>query len=168
MSKKELENNCFRFTEKLLYGYKDIEEFIENTETKLKDMKLEENTTTVGAINYDSIQVSPTFNISRMTERKALNKVEEEIELKIELYRNKKLKKEIDQVINNLSPIHKDIIRYRYIEGLQWLEIVEKMNYEDRHLRNKKNEAVKSIARKLFGVKVFKDEEPTLFDMIVI
>lgn len=168
MNKKELQNKCFRFTEKILYGYKDIEEFIENTEKKLNDMKLEENTTTVGTINYDSIQVSPTFNISRITERKALNKVEEETELKIELYKNIKVKREIDQVISNLSSIHRDVIRYRYIEGLQWLEITERMNYEDRHLRNKKNEAVKSIARKLFGVKVFRDEEPTLFDMLCI
>jgi hypothetical protein len=48
-------------------------------------MKLEENITTVGAINYDSIQVSPTFNIGRTTERKALDRVEDETELKIEL-----------------------------------------------------------------------------------
>ncbi|EPZ54732.1 hypothetical protein H477_3873 [[Clostridium] sordellii ATCC 9714] len=89
MDKKELQNNCFRFTEKILYGYKDIEEFIKNTEKKLKDIKLDENTTTVGTINYNSIQVSHTFNISRVTERKALDKVEEETELKIELYRNK-------------------------------------------------------------------------------
>lgn len=166
MKNEKLENSCFKFTEKLLYGYKDIEEFIENTEEKLKEMKLEENTTTVGSINYDSIQVSPTFNISRTTERKALDKVEEEIELKIELYRNKKIKKEIDKVINNLSTIHRDVVKYRYIEDLQWLEIVELMNYEERQLRNKKNEAVKSISRKLFGVKVFAEEEPTLFDMI--
>lgn len=166
MKNENLEKSCFKFTEKLLYGYKDIEEFIENTEEKLKEMKLEENTATVGAINYDSIQVSPTFSINRMTERKALEKVEEETELKIELYRNKKLKKDIDQVINNLSPIHKDIIKYRYIEGLQWLEIIDIINYEERHLRNKKNEAIMSIARKLFGIKVFQEQDPTLFDMI--
>ncbi|MBN8046924.1 hypothetical protein J0A94_03720 [Paraclostridium bifermentans] len=168
MDKKELQDNCFRFSEKILYGYKDIEEFIEITEEKLKELKLEENTTTVGAINYDGIQVSPTFGIMRVTEKKALDKVEKETELKIELYRNKKLKKEIDQVINNLSQIHKDIIKYRYFEELQWLEITEKMNYEERQLRNKKNEAIKSIARKLFGVKAFKEEEPTLFNMITI
>ena len=121
-------------------------------------MNQEEFITTVGAINYDSIQVSQTFNISRVTERKVLDKIEEEVELKIELYRNKKLKKEIDQVINNLSPLHKDIIKYRYIERLQWVEIVDKMNYEERQLRNKKNQAVRSIATKLFGVKVFKYE----------
>jgi hypothetical protein len=168
MKNEKLEKNCFKFTEKILYGYKDIEDFIENTEQKIKYMKLEENITTVGAIAYDSIQVSPTFNIGRMTERKAIDRIEEETELKIELYRNKKLKKEIDQIINNLTPIHKDIVKYRYIDGLQWIEITEKLNYEERQLRNKKNEAVKSVARKLFGAKVFKDEEPTLFDMIVI
>ena len=166
MKNENLEKSCFKFTEKLLYGYKDIEEFIENTEKKLNDMKLEENTTTVGAINYDSIQVSHTFNIGRMTEIKAIDRVEEETELKIELYRNKKLKKEIDQVINNLSPIHKEVIKYRYIKGLHWLEITGKMNYEERQLRNKKNEAVRSISRKLFGVKAFIEEDPTLFDMI--
>lgn len=168
MDKKELEKNCFRFTEKILYGYKDIEEFIKKTEEKLKALKLEENTTTVGAINYDSIQVSPTFNISRMTERKALDKVEEETELKIELYRNKKLKKEIDQVINNLSTTHKEVINNWYVKGLSWNEIVDIMPYEERQLRTKKKEAVKSISVQLFGVEVFKHEEPNLFSMLKI
>lgn len=164
----ELEKSVFKFTEKILYGYKDIEEFINNTEEKLKLMDQEELITTVGSINYDSIQVSPTFNIGRVTELKALGRVEEEIELKIELYRNKKLKKEIDKAISNLSSIHKDLINFRYIQCLDWMQIVDKMNYEERQLRNKKNEAVKSIARKLFGIKVFKEEEPTLFDMLEI
>ena len=168
MKNETLEKDCFRFTEKLLYGYLDIEEFIQDTEEKIKAMDHEEFVTTVGAINYDSIQVSPTFNIGRITERKALDRVEEETELKIELYRNKKLKKEIDKAVNNLSPIHRDIIHFKYFEGLEWSEIVEKMNYEERQLRNKKNEAIKSIARKLFGVKAFREEEPTLFDMLVI
>ena len=151
-----------------MYGYKDIEEFISNTEEKIKLMDQEELTTTIKAINYDSIQVSPTFNIGRVTELKALGRVEEEIELKIELYRNKKLKKEIDKAISNLSSIHKDLINFRYIQSLDWMQIVDKMHYEERQLRNKKNEAVKSIARKLFGIKVFKEEEPTLFDMLEI
>lgn len=168
MNNDKLKKDCFRFTEKLLYGYVDIEEFIQDTEEKLNAADQEEFITTIGAINYDSIQVSPTFNIGRMTERKALDRVEEETELKIELYRNKKLKKEIDKVVNNLSPIHRDVIQFRYFEGLEWSEIVEKMHYEERQLRNKKNEAIKSIARKLFGIKVFREEEPTLFDMLVI
>ena len=164
----ELEKSVFKFTEKILYGYKDIDEFISNTEEKLKLMDQEELITTVGSINYDSIQVSPTFNIGRVTELKALDRVEEEIELKVELYRNKKLKREIDKAISNLSSIHKDLINFRYIQCLDWMQIVDRMHYEERQLRNKKNEAVKSIARKLFGIKVFREEEPTLFDMLEI
>lgn len=166
MDNEELQKSCFRFTEKLLYSYNDISEFIENTEKKIIDMDLEENITTVGAINYDSIKISPTFNINRVMENKAVDRVDDAIELQIELYRNKKVIKDIDQCINNLSPTHREIIKYRYIEGLSWLEIVGIMNYEERQLRTKKNEAVKSIARKLFGIKVFEEEEPTLFDMI--
>lgn len=166
MDNEELQKSCFRFTEKLLYSYNDISEFIENTEKKIIDMDLEENITTVGAINYDSIKISPTFNINRVMENKAVDRVDGAIELQIELYRNKKVIKDIDQCINNLSPTHRDIIKYRYIEGLSWLEIVGIMNYEERQLRTKKNEAVKSIARKLFGIKVFEEEEPTLFKLI--
>ena len=36
MNDNKLKKDCFRFTEKLLYGYVDIEEFIQDTEEKLK------------------------------------------------------------------------------------------------------------------------------------
>ncbi len=114
------------------------------------------------------IQVSPTFNIGRMTERKALDRVEEEMELKIELYENKKLKNKIERLVNNLSPTHREVIQYRYLESLEWIEIADIMNYSKRQLINKKNEAIRSIAVELYGVKVFKEEEPTLFDMVDI
>lgn len=168
MDKKELEKNCIELTEDMLKEYKHISNFIDRTEEKLKDMGLEENITTVGAVTYDSIQVSPTYNIGRMTERKALDRVEEEMELKIALYENKKLKKEIERLVSNLKPIHRDVIQYRYLDCLEWIEIVEEMNYSKRQLINKKKEAIKSIAVELYGVKVFKEEEPTLFDMVVI
>ena len=165
---KKLEKDLFKFTEEILKGYKHIEAFIKKTEEQLELKDKEELITTLQAINYDSIKISPTFSINRSTETKALDRVEEEVELKIELYRNKKLKREIDRAINNLSTTHKELINLRYIECFDWMQIVERMNYEERQLRNKKNEAVKSIARKLFGVKVLREEEPTLFDMLEI
>ncbi|MPM88060.1 hypothetical protein SDC9_135161 [bioreactor metagenome] len=48
------------------------------------------------------------------------------------------------------------------------MEVVDKMNYSERQLMYKKNEAVRSIAIELYGVKVFEEENPTLFDMIII
>ena len=153
---KKLEKDLFKFTEEILKGYKHIEAFIKKTEEQLELKDKEELITTLQAINYDSIKISPTFSINRSTETKALDRVEEEVELKVDLYMNKKIKKEIDRAISNLSQIHKDVISFRYIKRLSWLEISEKMNYEERQLRNKKNEAIKTIAIELFGAKVFK------------
>ena len=161
-----LQKSCIDLTEEMLKKYKYIIRFIEGREKEIKDMELEENTTTMAAISY--IQVSPTFNIGRMTERKALDRVEEEMELKIELYENKKLKNKIERLVNNLSSTHREVIRYRYLESLEWIEIADIMNYSKRQLINKKNEAIRSIAVELYGVKVFKEEEPTLFDMVDI
>ena len=165
---KKLEKDLFKFTEEILKGYKHIEAFIKKTEEQLELKDKEELITTLQAINYDSIKISPTFSINRSTETKALDRVEEEVELKVDLYMNKKIKKEIDRAINNLSQIHKDVISFRYIKRLSWLEISEKMNYEERQLRNKKNEAIKTIAIELFGAKVLIEVNSTLFDMLEI
>lgn len=65
-----------------------------------------------------------------------------------------------------MSPIHKEIINYKYIDGLSWDEIIDKTSYSERSLKYKRSEAVKSIAITLFGREVFKEGEPNLFDMI--
>lgn len=45
-------------------------------------------------------------------------------------------------------------------------EINDKTSYSERSLKYKRSEAVKSIAITLFGSKVFKEEEPNLFNLI--
>ncbi|MGL5714198.1 MAG: hypothetical protein ACRCX2_14355 [Paraclostridium sp.] len=165
---EEVQKSCIELTEDLLKEYKYILRYISNTEEKLKDMELDENITTIGSMAYDSIQVSPTYNIGRTTEIKAIQRVENEIDLNIELYKNKRLKKEIERLISNLSPIHREILEYRFVECLGWQEIVEMMNYSERQLINKKNEGVRSIAIELYGIKVFEEEQPTLFNLISI
>ena len=78
---KKLEKDLFKFTEEILKGYKHIEAFIKKTEEQLELKDKEELITTLQAINYDSIKISPTFSINRSTESKALDRVEEEVEL---------------------------------------------------------------------------------------
>jgi hypothetical protein len=62
----------------------------------------------------------------------------------------------IDRAINNLKPIHKDIVEYKYIADLSWDEIIDKTRnttYSERSLKYKRSEAVKSIAITLFDWK---------------
>ena len=62
---KKLEKDLLKFTEEILKGYKHIEAFIKKTEEQLELKDKEELITTLQAINYDSIKISPTFSINR-------------------------------------------------------------------------------------------------------
>ena len=49
---RNLEKSCFKFTEKLLYNYKEMESHIENLEVLKKEIKAEDTIAT-RAITYD-------------------------------------------------------------------------------------------------------------------
>lgn len=167
MKDDTIEKSCIEVTKELLKNYSNIKHFIKITEYNLSHMN-ERDRSTLGSIRYDEDKISPTNSISKSTENKAVNIVSDEMEMQIELYKNKKIIDTIDRAIRNLSKIHEEVIYYRYIERLPWLEIVEIMSYEERHLRTKRDEAIKCIAIELFGSKVFREEEPTLFNLIDI
>jgi DNA-directed RNA polymerase specialized sigma24 family protein len=70
--------------------------------------------------------VSPTNKISKELKEEdiwTLSKIEE---LENEIGEESSLITKIDRAINNLSPIHKEIIKYKYIDGLSWDEIIDK------------------------------------------
>lgn len=165
MDNEELQKSCFRFTEKLLYNYSEMREHIGYLEHEVENLKARHKLS-IRAIRYDDVKTCNTNNVSKEIENKVIDVVSYVQDAEIEAYKEKRLIKRIDRAINNLSPIHKQIIQLRYQEGLEWKYICEKVCYEERQLRTKKNEAIKSIAVQLFGSKVFKEEEPTLFDMI--
>lgn len=165
MKNEKLENSCFKFTEKLLYNYKEMDEYIGDLEHEVANLKAGHKLS-IRSIRYDDINTSRTNNVNKELENKVIDVVGYIQDAEIEAYKEKKLKNKLDKAINNLSPIHKQIIQLKYQEGLEWKYICDKVCYEERQLRTKKNEAVKSIAVALFGSKVFKEEEPTLFDMI--
>ena len=167
MKNTELENSCFRFTEKLLYNYKEMESHINNLEDLLNKVKSEDYLT-VRAITYDDIKTSPTYKISNTVRDGVIDVVKVVQEIEIDLYHELSIKKKIDKAINNLKPIRKQIIELRYNGEMGWTEMAQELYHDEKTLRKYKNQAVKSIAIELFGSKVFKEEEPTLFDMIVI
>lgn len=167
MKNKELEKDCFRFTEKLLYNYKEMDSHIETKISLLEQIKAEDYIA-VRAITYDDIKVSPTYKISNAVRDGVIDLVKVVQEIEIDLYHETSLKKKLDKAINNLKPTRKQIIEKRYIEEMGWTEMAQELYHDEKTLRKYKNQAVKSIAVELFGSKVFKEEEPNLFDMLAI
>lgn len=167
MKSENIEKSCFRFTEKLLYNYSEMESHIENLEYDIKNLKAGKKVA-IRAIRYDDIRTSQTYTISRQIENEVIDMVAYVQDLEIEVYKEKRLKKQLDKAINNLKPIRKQIIEFRYIKEMGWTEMAQELYHDEKTLRKYKNQAIKSIAVELFGSKVFKEEEPNLFDMLAI
>lgn len=167
MDKKELQSDCFRFTEKILYEYKHMESHIEQLEKLKKEIK-SENYISMRAITYDDVKVSPTYKISNAVIDGVIDPVKVIQEIDIDIYHEKSLIKKVNRAINNLNTIRKDVIKHRYLEKMDWTTMSQELHHDEKTLRKYKKEAVKSIAIELFGSKVFKEEEPNLFDMLII
>lgn len=158
-----LQKECIEFTEKILKGYRELRLHLEKLKRVKKELKCDYTTE---GITYDSEKVSPTHKVSKRVEDEVIKTITQIEELEKEIQEESSLIREIDTAIYNLSPIHREIIEYKYIKKLNWNEIIDKTCYSERSLRNKKNEAVRCIAITLFGSTVFKDEEPSLFNLL--
>lgn len=167
MTSRELQDNCFRFTEKILYDYRHMKSHIEQLENLKKEIKSEDHIS-MRAITYDDIKVSPTYKISNAVRDGVIDPVKITQDIDIDIYHEKSLIKKINRAVNNLDTIRKNIVKYRYLKKMDWTTMSQELHYDEKTLRKYKNEAVKSIAVELFGSKVFKEEEPTLFDMLAI
>ncbi|GAA0230175.1 RNA polymerase sigma factor [Metaclostridioides mangenotii] len=162
----DLEKDCIKFTERLLKGYRELKLHLEELKRLKETLKCDYTTQ---AITYDKEKVSPTNKISKEVEEEVIRTLSKIEELEKEIEEENSLIAKIERAINNLKPIHKEIIEYKYIDGLSWDEIIEKTKnttYSERSLKYKRSEAVKSIAIRLFGSKVFKEDEPSLFELI--
>ena len=167
MTKEELEKSCFKFTEKLLYNYSELESYISGLEDDIKEIKAGD-ILSIRAIRYDDIKTSPTNNVSKQTEDRVINVVSYIQDLEIKVYKEKKLKNKLKRAINNLETRRSQIVKLRYFNKMGWTEMAQELYHDEKTLRKYKNQAIKSIAIELFGTEVFKEEEPTLFDMIVL
>jgi len=149
---------CIKLTEKMLRNYTQLKSHLNQLEIEKEDLK----NYSAKAITYDKDNIAPTNKISKEVED-TIEKIES---LEIEFKQESNLVKKIEQALNNLSGVHKDVVKFRYIDGYDWNEIEDMMAYTDRQLRTKKNEALISIATNIFGLQVFKEEEHTLFSLI--
>lgn len=159
----DLEKDCIEFTVDLLKGYREL--CLHLGELNRLKIKIKCDYT-AKAITYDKEKVSTTNKISKEVEEEVIRTLCKIEELENEIEEESNLITKIDRAISNLSPIHKEVIEYKYIDCLSWDEIIDKTSYSERALKYKRSEAVKSIAITLFGSKVFKEDESNLFDLI--
>ncbi|MCC0649236.1 hypothetical protein [Clostridioides sp. ZZV15-6598] len=161
----KIKKEFFIATKKYLDNYKQLHTNIESLKIQIKYLREYHLGDFMQGLSYDRIPISKTNSIRNQVEIKLIDLEEKIIEKQIELYEMEALERTIDSAINNLKPIHKQIIKYRYIEGLEWNLVVDKVYLEERQLRERANQAISSISIALFGKKALIEQEP-LFNML--
>ena len=160
---RKIEKHYINFIEDLLYNYKFFDIHIEILEKMLDDI---DKGISIESITYDKVKVSPTHKIQNSVMNKAIDMIEAKREIEIKIYSEKRLKKILDTILNNLPPYTKNIVELKYMNKMSWDNIVDKVYCNEKTARKHRDVAIKSIAVGLFGSKIYREGNPTLFDLI--
>ena len=71
----------------------------------------------------------------------------EELEVRYKDLLNQLLEKQhiIEDMIASLEPLERDLVRYRYIDGLPWFKIQQKLNFSSRTLFRMNDKILKKL-----------------------
>lgn len=152
MTATEREKSFIRETKLLLKSYNQIKL---NIEILKEEKQRAEWAVSLPAITYDSINVQTSMK-SDGVEHDAFKLMNRNKLIDLEIRENEYLINKIDRAIDSLSEIEANIVRLFYIEKHSWNSIVRRLNYSERALRYKRDDAVFSIAIALFGSTVLK------------
>lgn len=120
-----------------LWRYRDAMRMIARIESELEELEAMKASK---AINYDGLPSGSNHSdlsdyIAGIDERK--RKLNAEWEKRIDLYQD------IERRIEGMkSQNENDVLFYRYIKGLDWWEVAEKMGYSERHVTRIHGEAL--------------------------
>lgn len=154
------DKDCIKVTEEILKEYKYIKLGLKTLREQLE--LIDEDIISLPAVGCsERVQMSLSGS---PTEDSALEIIEckKFIEKKIE--EDKKLIRAVDRGLNNLDLIHRQVLEHIVINGDSWVYTCDKLKYGETQLREKKKEAVKSMAYALFGFSIVKED--TLFDRL--
>lgn len=147
----KIKNKYYKQTENLLYNYKMFQISIENMRNEIEELKKEDG---LGAINYDTEPISPTFKFSSTTEDVAISISEKIDYLEHSIRRMESKIQAIDKAIEGLNEEEKCIISNRYIDGQQWYIVAYKVGYSERHSKRIRTDAIIKIAIGLNGDRI--------------
>lgn len=136
-------------TEDFLRGYRASKAHIAILERRKEDLK-EYKSRGIKAINTDGIRIY-SVPVDRVgNEVVKINEMEEIIN---ENLRNeKRVIREIDNAIALLDEIEADIIKMKYFDNMQVASIADYLGYDRSVISRKKDLAVKTISKALWGV----------------
>ena len=133
----------------ILRFYRDVEKSVKLNERVIKNLE-DQYYTTLGAVNSDGMPhskgavSSPVERVVLNIPRSVVNTIDS---LNRENAKLEKIKAEILSELNRLNYHERAVVLGFYIEGLQWEQISERVNYSPRQCRNIRDNALDRLAK---------------------
>lgn len=156
------DKDCMKVTEEILKEYKYIKLGLKTLREQFE--LIDEDIISLPAVGCsERVQMSLSGS---PTEDSALEIIEQKKMIEKKIEENEALIKAVDRGLNNLDLIHRQVIEYTMIDKQNWVYICDKLKYSEKQLREKRNEAIKSIAYTLFGYGISDNEDKNLFYLL--
>lgn len=132
-------------THVILSQYKDIKKEIKHIEELIQ--RLESKMTSPRNSIITDMPTSPSYNPDKMgNDLIKLDELRDKyVEIKTKLYNQQII---AEDLIKDLEPIERDIIRYRYFDGLPWKEVNKRVGYAQRQTFRIHDGAIEKLQKK--------------------
>lgn len=141
---------CRRRALAMLKNYNANKVQLEMLTSKLRELERRTDVG-VGAVSYDQPTSGTTNKVSSVVETAIIAKEREIERLQNELARVQGRLERIDIALANLPMVQRELLRLKYIEGLQWREVAEIVGYDIYYTKKQlKSRAVSRLAGFLF------------------
>ena len=130
--------------EKIIRGYNSLKRRISILSKEIESL----TETGISALSFSLSGKSKTNNISRPTEDNAIDNIDKKKEVKKELFVLKKQLEIIDEALNSLDNMERQVIKLKLIQKYSYEEIAEEINISVIYAKKLKRKAlvkVKSI-----------------------
>lgn len=131
---------------KRLFQYKMYKVNIVNAKEQLEFI---ENNISVKGLSYDG-QPSGSNMGGSGVENDALFRIEQKDKLKERIAKNELLVNAIDRTLGELLEYEEKVLRYKYIDKLNWYEVAQELKISIRHCKRIEGDAMEKMVTGLF------------------
>lgn len=130
-------------TEKVIRTYQKLKKRIKILNNELESIK----ETGISALEFKLGGKSKTNTVNRVTENVALKNIENTKKLKKELFVLSKQVEIIDNALDSLDKTEREVIKYKLIEGLTYMDIADELSISVIYAKKLKKKALIKVKK---------------------
>lgn len=150
-------DDYIKLTRQYLKKYNQLKIAVQNIDDEIRAQETLLESESIPSVRYGDDAVSGGRGELTSTEAAAARRIKLEGNIATMRMRRDEMSRTIraiDRALESLNDEDVELIEGRYIRGLSWMEIAERMNYTEKWAREKGGKVLRDVALMLFGVVV--------------